>query len=52
MEQFIRRQNIEHYRRLLETVVDEVERQKIQKLLAEQHKKQPEADAELPRIHR
>ena len=48
MEQFIRRQNIEHYRRLLETVRDEVERQRILKLLAEEQKKQAEAKAEPP----
>jgi len=48
MERFIRRQNIEHYRRLLETVTDEAERQKILKLLAEEQKKESEADAKSP----
>jgi hypothetical protein len=36
MEKFIRRQNIEHHRRLLETVSDETERQRILGLLAEE----------------
>jgi hypothetical protein len=48
MEQFIRRQNIEYYRRLLETVTDETDRQRILKLLAEEQKKQLEADAKRP----
>jgi hypothetical protein len=48
MEQFIRRQNIEHYRRLLETVADEAERQRILKLLAEEQKKELEAAAKGP----
>jgi hypothetical protein len=46
MERFIRRQNIEHYRRLLETVADERERHRILKLLAEEQKKQAEDDAD------
>ncbi len=37
---FIRRENVKHYRRLLATVTDEVERQKILKLLAEEQRKQ------------
>jgi len=37
---FIRRQNIEHYQRLLETVSDPAERQLILRLLAEEHQKQ------------
>lgn len=45
MERFIRRQNIERYRRLLETVTDKVGRQRILKLLAEEQKKQLETDA-------
>jgi hypothetical protein len=39
-ERFIRRENVKHYRLLLETVTDEAERQKILKLLAEEQKKQ------------
>ncbi len=40
---FIRRENIKHYRRLLETITDESEHQKILKLLAEEQKKQRDA---------
>lgn len=39
MERFIRRQNIERYRRLLETVTDEAERRKILKLLRDEEKR-------------
>jgi len=46
MEEFIRRQNIERYRRLLETVSDEAERRRILQLLAEEQKKQSEAGGE------
>ena len=37
---FIMRENIKHYRLLLDTVTDEAERQKIRKLLAEEREKQ------------
>ena len=37
---FIRRENVKHYRRLLKTLTDEVDRQKILQLLAEEVKKQ------------
>ena len=37
-ERFIRRENVKHYRLLLETVTDEAERQKILKPLAEEQK--------------
>jgi hypothetical protein len=37
---FIRRENVRHYRELLETLTDEVGRQKILQLLAEEVKKQ------------
>ncbi|MGE5773364.1 MAG: hypothetical protein ACM3Z4_15300 [Hyphomicrobiales bacterium] len=37
---FIRRENVKHYRLLLDTVTDEAERQKILKLLAEEREKQ------------
>jgi hypothetical protein len=40
---FIRRENVGHFRLLLEKVTDEAERQKILKLLAEAHKKQRDA---------
>ncbi|MGE5166791.1 MAG: hypothetical protein ACM3IH_22555 [Sphingobacteriales bacterium] len=37
---FIRRENVKHYRLLLDTLTDEAERQKILKLLAEEREKQ------------
>jgi hypothetical protein len=37
---FVRQENVRHYRRLLETVMDEAERQKILRLLAEEQEKQ------------
>jgi hypothetical protein len=40
MDQFIRRQNVERYRRLLERVTGESHRQTIIKLLAEEQQKQ------------
>ena len=40
---FIRRENVKHYRLLLDTVTDEAERQKILKLLAEEQQKQRDA---------
>jgi hypothetical protein len=43
MERFVRRENIKHYRELLKTVKDEVERQRILKLLAEEQQKQKDA---------
>jgi hypothetical protein len=36
MERFVHRQNIEHYREMLKTVTDPVQRAKIKKLLAEE----------------
>jgi hypothetical protein len=36
MERFIRRENIKHYREVLERRTDETERQRIQKLLDEE----------------
>jgi hypothetical protein len=41
---FIRRENIKHYRRLLEQTTDEAQRQRILKLLAKEEKKQRDAD--------
>jgi hypothetical protein len=43
IDRFVRSQNVEHYQRLLGTVADEAERQKILKLLAEQQQKQAQA---------
>jgi ribosomal protein L22 len=40
---FIRRENVKHYRQLLEQTTDEDERQRIMKLLAEEEKKQRDA---------
>jgi len=42
-DQFIRRQNIERFRGLLETVTDENERRRILKLLEEEQQKQRDA---------
>jgi rubrerythrin len=36
MERFVHRQNIEHYREMLKTVTDPAQREKIEKLLAEE----------------
>jgi len=44
MEKFVERKNLEHYRRLLETVTEEAERDTIRKLLAE-------AEAKLRRLN-
>jgi hypothetical protein len=43
MERFIRCQNVEHYRRLLERVTEQSDRQKILNLLAEERQKQKDA---------
>jgi hypothetical protein len=43
MERFVRRENVKHYWELLKTVKDEAERQRIQKLLAEEVQKQKHA---------
>jgi hypothetical protein len=39
MEKFIHRQNLEHYRKLLAETTDEVKRQTLRKLLAEEEAK-------------
>jgi hypothetical protein len=44
MDRFIRRQYVERYRRLLERVTEESDRQKILNLLAEERQKQKDAD--------
>ena len=43
MNEFIRRQNVERYHRLLETVIDETQREQILTLLAEEKQKQRDA---------
>ena len=43
MDGFIRRENVKHYRELLKTVKIQAERQKIEKLLAEELQKQKDA---------
>ena len=43
MDQFVRSQNVERYRRLLECVTDESDREQIINLLAEERKKQKDA---------
>jgi hypothetical protein len=43
MDQFVRSQNVERYRRLLERVTDEPDRQHIINLLAEERQKQKDA---------
>ena len=43
MDQFIRRQNVERYCRLLQRVTEESDRQKVINLLAEERQKQKDA---------
>ena len=43
MDQFVRSQNVERYRRLLERVTDESDRQQIINLHAEERQKQKDA---------
>jgi len=43
IERFVRRQNVEHYQQLLAATNNEIERQKIMKLLAEERQKQRDA---------
>jgi len=43
MDQFVRRENVKHYLRLLETVCDEARRRQILALLEEERRKQAEA---------
>jgi hypothetical protein len=43
MDQFVRSQNVERYRRLLERVTGETDRQQIINLLAEERRKQKDA---------
>ena len=46
MDQFVRSQNVERYRRLLERVTEESDRQTINKLLAEEQQKQKDSGDE------
>jgi len=48
MDKFIQRLNIEHYQRLLETVTDAGERQRIQHLLAEEMDKKANDEKNSP----
>ena len=43
MDKFVRSQNVERYRRLLERVSDKSDRQQITNLLAEERQKQKDA---------
>jgi hypothetical protein len=49
---FIRRENVKHYRHLLEETTDDAERQRIMKLLAEEEKKQLDAGDKKPAAKR
>jgi hypothetical protein len=44
MERFIRRENIKHYKELLQGLTDAAERERILKLIAEEEQKQREAN--------
>jgi len=44
MDRFIARQNIEHYRQLLETITDEHERQKLLQMISEEEAKLKDAE--------
>jgi ribonucleotide reductase beta subunit family protein with ferritin-like domain len=45
MDRFVRSQNVERYRRLLESVTEESKRQAILNLLGEERQKQKDASA-------
>lgn len=47
MDRFIRRENVKHYRELLERAATEAERERIRKLLAEEIRKQKDAGDEM-----
>lgn len=52
MERFVRRENIKHYREMLERTMDETERRRLQKLLDEELEKQKAAgDSDFPAQH-
>jgi hypothetical protein len=50
MQQFIRRENIKRYRKLLRDAKDEAERRLIQKLLTEAEQEEPAAPTSWPSI--
>jgi hypothetical protein len=52
MLRFVRRENVKNFRHLLEQTTDEAGRQRIMKLLAEEEKKQRDADAKKPAAKR
>ena len=52
MLRFVRRENVKNYRHLLEQTTDEAGRQRIMKLLAEEEKKQRDADDKKPAAKR
>ena len=52
MLRFVRRENVKNYRHLLEQTTDEAGRQRIMKLLAEEEKKQRDADDKKPTTKR
>lgn len=43
MDRFIRRQNVRHYQKLIESTQDDAERGRLRRLLAEEQQKQVEA---------
>jgi hypothetical protein len=49
MKTFVKRENIRHYRQLLERTTDPIERARIERLLAEE---QADDSTEGPRTHR
>ncbi|MGA7389187.1 MAG: hypothetical protein WA322_25940 [Pseudolabrys sp.] len=52
MLRFVRRENVKNYRHLLEQTTDEAGRQRIMKLLAEEEKKQRDAEDKKPTTKR
>jgi hypothetical protein len=52
MLRFVRRENVKNYRHLLEQTTDEAGRQRIMKLLAEEEKKQRDAEDKKPAAKR
>ena len=47
LNRLIARENVKHYRQLLAKITDEAERQRILKLLADEEKKQREAEGKI-----
>ena len=52
MLRFVRRENVKNYRHLLEQTTDEAGRQRVMKLLAEEEKKQRDAEDKKPTTKR